>query len=62
MQIDGDCLYCLNFAAQAFLYLRDEFLSMLEKLGIDPAGEGEVYEAGTGGLYANLRWVVLLSW
>ena len=38
------CLYCLNFAAQRSSAFPADFVSMLEKIGIDPCKEGEVYE------------------
>ena len=36
----------MNFAAQRSSVYPDEFLSLVDKLGIDPAKEGEVYEVG----------------
>jgi hypothetical protein len=43
------CLYCLNFAAQRLSAFPNEFVSMLQNIGIDPAKEGEVYELGPEG-------------
>jgi hypothetical protein len=43
------CLYCLNFAAQRSSAYPDAFRSILEKIGIDPDKEGEVYELGPDG-------------
>jgi hypothetical protein len=43
------CSYCLNFAAQRSNAYPDEFRSTLEKIGIDPDKEGEVYEIGPEG-------------
>lgn len=38
------CSYCMNFAAQRSSIFPNEFRSLLETIGIDPAKEGEVYE------------------
>lgn len=43
------CSYCLNFAAQRSSVYPHEFLSILEKIAIDPTKEGEVYEVGPEG-------------
>ena len=43
------CLYCLSFAAQRSSVYPNEFISLLQKIGIDPDKEGEVYELGPDG-------------
>jgi hypothetical protein len=43
------CSYCLNFAAQRSSAYPGPFRSILEKIGIDPDKEGEVYELGPEG-------------
>jgi hypothetical protein len=43
------CSYCLNFAAQRSSAYPEEFRSILQRIGIDPEKEGEVYEYGRDG-------------
>ena len=40
------CASCLNFAAQRDSAYPESFRSFLDRLGIDPDKEGEVYECG----------------
>ena len=43
------CSYCRNFAAQRSSVYPENFLGILDQLGIDPEKEGEVYECGPDG-------------
>ena len=43
------CSYCRNFAAQRSTVYPEDFLTLLDQLGIDPGKEGEVYECGPDG-------------
>ena len=43
------CASCLNFAAQRSSAYPEHFRSLLDRLGIDPDKEGEVYECGPEG-------------
>jgi hypothetical protein len=43
------CMFCRNFAAQRGLVYPASFLQVLERLGIDPTKEGEVFEYGPVG-------------
>jgi hypothetical protein len=43
------CSYCLNFAAQRSTAYPENFRLLLDRLGIDPVKEGEVYECGPDG-------------
>jgi hypothetical protein len=40
-----NCVYCRNFAAQRANVYPPDFRALLDKLGIDPNKEGEVYDA-----------------
>jgi hypothetical protein len=40
------CSFCRNFALQRSTTFPADFLRLLERLGIDPAREAEVYEMG----------------
>jgi hypothetical protein len=43
------CIYCRNFASQRASVYPQDFRTLLDKLGIDPNKEGEVYDcAGAG--------------
>ena len=52
------CIYCRNFAAQRESAYPESFKRLLDQLGIDPAKEGEVYEAGPaeGGRFTYGGW------
>jgi hypothetical protein len=39
------CVYCRNFAAQRANIYPEAFRVLLDRLGIDPSKEGEVYDA-----------------
>ena len=43
------CSHCQNFAAQRSTAYPETFRRVLDRLGIDPAKEGEVYECGQEG-------------
>ena len=42
------CFYCKNFAAQRSIAYPDEFLGLLDRLGIDPFKEWEVFDHDYG--------------
>jgi hypothetical protein len=53
------CIYCQNFAAQRDSAYPDSFKLLLDRLGIDPAKEGEAYEIGPidGGKFSYGGWL-----
>ena len=52
------CSYCRNFSVQRSTVYPASFLSILDRLGIDPDKEDEVYELGpAGGLLLYGGWL-----
>jgi hypothetical protein len=50
------CIFCRNFAIQRDLIYPASFRALLEKLGIDPAKEAEVFDYGPTQGGALLLW------